>query len=153
VKYLLTLFLFIASLSAGYKRYLLPDDYEQIIYLLRQKIEKSDLHVTIFSRRIAHYDIEKALLRLARTTPVTLYLNTPQKRLALYKNIDIRLIRRPIATTIVQFDDTTACFFATPLEKKAMRDTIALFVCNDTDALAPLRPILRSSKEYLQEVK
>jgi hypothetical protein len=134
------LFLFFTCSVYAHDLYILPDDYDEVIYLLSKKIESAKEEISLITDKLDNYKIKRALVNAAKKGVKILFIsanNTQKNQLALYKNIqtkDIHAIedakrKGSVSMSIFIIDNSLTCKLSTSLTYLHMRHDIALFSC------------------------
>jgi sugar-specific transcriptional regulator TrmB len=162
MKPLLIIFLFTFSLFSQ-SIYLLPDEYDDIIYHLSKEIDKAEKVVFILTNEFNNYELKKTLLKAAKRGIKITIISSPnkgKKQLALYKNIQTYLLKPiqssildgRVAITLIIIDDKLTCTLATPLETTQMKHNIDIFTCKEytDDIQSSITKLIKRSQPYLE---
>lgn len=136
MKYLATILLLYASLFSKTLS-LLPDEYHNILHLIEKSVRESNESILVVTPSLRHHALEKVLINAAKHLHITLITNAANNKLALYENIETRLLTRPLSLSIVVFDRTLTCNLTVALTKEELQNRFGLFSCEATDAMKP----------------
>ena len=141
---------FVSTLYAA-DSFLLPDQYNDALYRLKQKILSANKSLVILSAfpidNALRYAIKKRLSHHVSFELIT-SSQTEAASFAVYQNTHIHLLRSPnmqqMHMTLLLLDDKEACFSSVALNTTAMRHEIGILQCGTTidfyqQAIAKLR--------------
>ncbi len=165
MKYILIFLLLKFSLFAQ-SLYLLPDDYDCVIYQIEKKIKKAKSNILIITEIFNNYKLKKALIKAAKKgVKITLISADEDMKsiLAIYKNIESKELKAIdnaekkgiISMSIIIIDNTLTCKLSTNLDSVSMQHDISIFTCksdkNETLSVEKLiKPLKQRSESYLK---
>jgi uncharacterized protein (UPF0262 family) len=166
MKFILLFLLFNFSLFSQ-KLYLLPDEYNNVIYKLKKEIENAENSILIITDKFYNYTIKNALIQTAKKgVKITLIsANEDMKSiLAIYKNIETKSIKPidsptmkgEIAMSLIIIDSSLTCKLSNALNTKQMQHDISMLTCKesieDTRLIQNLiEPLIKRSTSYLKD--